>query len=95
MRGLGLSWLWVLAGTSDADDRCPTQLVFAWKASQKIRFMHKQNEKHPSAELKAFMLLNKIESISELLSFADEVLIEMPGFGWHLLKEILLLRKVQ
>ncbi len=27
MRGLGLSWLWVLAGTSDADDRCPTQLV--------------------------------------------------------------------
>lgn len=57
--------------------------------------MHKQNEKQPSAELKGFMLLNKIESIAELLSFADEVLIEMPGFGWHLLKEILLLRKVQ
>jgi hypothetical protein len=87
--------LWVLGGTSVADNRCPTQLVFGCLASQKLRLMHKQNDKQPSAELQAFMLLNKIESIAELLSFADEVLIEMPGFGWHLLKEILLLRKVQ
>ena len=27
MRGLGLSELWVLGGTSDAGDRCPTQFV--------------------------------------------------------------------
>lgn len=57
--------------------------------------MQKQNDIQPSADLKAFMLINKIDSLAELLSFADEVLIEMPGFGWHLLKEILLLRKVQ
>jgi hypothetical protein len=95
MRGLGLSWLWVLAGTSDADDRCPTQLVYSCLASQKINLMDKQNDKQPSSELQAFMLINKIESIAELLSFTDEVLIEMPGFGWHLLKEILLFRKVK
>lgn len=57
--------------------------------------MNQQNDKQPSSELKAFMLINKIESLAELFSIADEVLIEMPGFGWHLLKEILLLRKVQ
>ena len=28
MRGLGLSWLWVLGRTSDADNRCPTQLFY-------------------------------------------------------------------
>ena len=57
--------------------------------------MQKQHDIQPSDELKAFMLINKIVSLEELLSIADEVLIEMPGFGWHLLKEILLLRKVQ
>jgi hypothetical protein len=57
--------------------------------------MNKQNEKQPSSELQAFMFINKIESLEELLSISDEVLVEMPGFGWHLLKEILLLRKVQ
>jgi len=73
----------------------PRSLFLFGRHPKKIRLMHKQNVKQPSAELQAFMLLNKIESIAELLSFADEVLIEMPGFGWHLLKEILLLRKVQ
>jgi len=29
MRGLGLSELWVLGGTSDAGDRCPTQFVYS------------------------------------------------------------------
>jgi hypothetical protein len=28
MRGLGLSELWVLGGTSDAGDRCPTLLFY-------------------------------------------------------------------
>lgn len=54
---------------------------------------HEQNR--PSAELKAFMLVNNIETVAELVALEDEVLVEMPGFGWHLLKEILLLRKVQ
>ncbi len=57
--------------------------------------MNKQDDKQISAELQSFMLLNKIQSIEELLLIPDEVLVEMPGFGWHLLKEILLLRKVQ
>ncbi len=57
--------------------------------------MNKLNDYQPSAELEAFMLLNKLQSIEELLLIPDEVLVEMPGFGWHLLKEILLLRKVQ
>ncbi len=55
-----------------------------------------ENEKNkPSAELQAFMLVNNIQTIEELVALADEALVEMPGFGWHLLKEILLLRKVQ
>jgi hypothetical protein len=94
MRGLGLSWLWVLAGTSDADDRCPTQLVSA-HGILKYKTMNKQNDHTPSAELEAFMLMNRIQSLEELLRIPDDVLVEMPGFGWHLLKEILLLRKVQ
>ena len=49
----------------------------------------------PSDELQTFMLVNNIQTIEELVAIPDEVLVEMPGFGWHLLKEILLLRKVQ
>jgi len=59
------------------------------------RPMNKQDDKQISAELEAFMLLNKLQSLEELLLIPDEVLVEMPGFGWHLLKEILLLRKIQ
>ena len=33
MRGLGLSWLWVLGRTSDADNRCPT-LLFITKPNE-------------------------------------------------------------
>ena len=54
---------------------------------------HEQNL--PSDELQTFMLVNNIQTIEELIAIPDEVLVEMPGFGWHLLKEILLLRKVQ
>ena len=57
--------------------------------------MNKQDDKQISAELEVFMLLNKLQSQEELLLIPDEVLVEMPGFGWHLLKEILLLRKIQ
>ena len=48
-----------------------------------------------SKELEAFMLLNRIQTVEELVFLPDEVLVDLNGFGWHLLKEILLLRKIQ
>lgn len=56
--------------------------------------MDSKNQHYPSKELEAFMALNSVETIEELISIPDEVLFTMPGFGWHLLKEILLFRKV-
>jgi len=49
----------------------------------------------PSTELKEFMEVNNIRTLDELLALPDETIVEMPGFGWHLLKEILLFRKIQ
>mgnify|MGYP006187235071 FL=1 len=57
--------------------------------------MQENEQNRPSDELQTFMLVNNIQTIEELIAIPDEVLVEMPGFGWHLLKEILLLRKVQ
>lgn len=57
--------------------------------------MKKEKINQPSSDLQTFMDVNHINSLKELLSISDEVLIAMPGFGWHLLKEILFLRKVQ
>lgn len=57
--------------------------------------MEEQEINLPSPELVNFMEINKIQTVEELVALTDEVLVEMPGFGWHLLKEILLLRKVQ
>ena len=56
--------------------------------------MNSQNQHNPSKELEAFMALNSIETIDELIAIPDEVLFTLPGFGWHLLKEILVFRKV-
>ena len=56
--------------------------------------MKKEKINQPSSDLQNFMDVNHINSLKELLSISDEVLIAMPGFGWHLLKEILFLRKV-
>jgi hypothetical protein len=56
--------------------------------------MQENEQNRPSDELQAFMVLNNIQSVAELVAIDDEVLVEMPGFGWHLLKEILLLRKI-
>ena len=47
-----------------------------------------------SEELLAFMSINSIASIDELNKIPDSVLVSMPGFGWRLLKEILLFRKI-
>jgi hypothetical protein len=61
---------------------------------KKIVLMQENEQNRPSDKLQAFMVLNNIQSVAELVALDDEVLVEMPGFGWHLLKEILLLRKI-
>ena len=48
-----------------------------------------------STELKAFMRLNKVATVDALILLTDEELIGLPGFGWRLFNEILLLRQVQ
>lgn len=57
--------------------------------------MNKQNINQPSIDLQTFMDVNHINSLEELLSISDEVLMAMPGFSWHLIKELLLLRNIQ
>ena len=57
--------------------------------------MENQNHTQPSKDVQKFMVINSIETVEELIAIPDEVLIEMPGFGWRLLKEILLLRNIQ
>ena len=56
--------------------------------------MNKQNINKPSTDVQTFMDVNHINSVGELLSLSDEVLMAMPGFSWHLIKEILLLRNI-
>ena len=56
--------------------------------------MDSKNQQSPSKELEVFMALNSIETLDELIAIPDEVLVKLPGFGWNLLKEILLFRKV-
>jgi hypothetical protein len=57
--------------------------------------MRKQTTPKISPELTTFMVVNNIATLKELIIIPDEVLVVMPGFGWHKLKEILLLREVQ
>jgi hypothetical protein len=55
----------------------------------------KQIEKSISPELVRFMEENEISSIDALLTIANEDLLQMEGFGWRMMKEVLSLRKVQ
>lgn len=95
MRGLGLSWLWVLAGTSDADlsmshAACFYKMLVGFEILKKLRIMEAQ---HPvSQELERFMQLHSILSLDDLLAINNEDLLEMDGFGWKLMKEVLDLR---
>jgi hypothetical protein len=57
--------------------------------------MKKQKNPTPSIDLQKFMVTNSIASIDELIQIPDAVLITKQGFGWRLLKEILLFRKIQ
>jgi hypothetical protein len=56
--------------------------------------MKNQNDNQTSSDLQTFMEVNNIDTLEELLLISDEELIAMPGFSWHLLKEILLLRNI-
>ncbi|EKT4500176.1 hypothetical protein JE943_000140 [Flavobacterium psychrophilum] len=48
-----------------------------------------------STELQRFMDAQKIPSISVLLLIDNETLLEMDGFGWRMIKEVLKLREVK
>lgn len=52
-------------------------------------------EKNVSPELGRFMEENEITSIDALLTIENEDLLQFEGFGWRMMKEVLLLRKVQ
>ena len=77
--------LWVLAGTSVAGNRCPTQLFYATM---------KPSETTVSPELQEFMNLHKIETLSQLLRYENAELLKMEGFGWRLMKQVLKIREV-
>jgi hypothetical protein len=77
--------LWVLAGTSVAGNRCPTQLFYATM---------KPSETKVSPELQEFMNLHKIETLSQLLRYENAELLKMEGFGWRLMKQVLKIREV-
>lgn len=57
--------------------------------------MKTKQEEVVSPELKEFMSIQKIPSVAALLVIDNEHLLEMEGFGWRLLKEVLGLRKIQ
>lgn len=56
--------------------------------------MKEKNTTHVSPELVQFMSHHYISTISLLLKVDNENLLQMDGFGWRLMKEILLLRKI-
>ena len=47
-----------------------------------------------SQELERFMQLHSILSLDDLLAISNEDLLEMDGFGWKLMKEVLILRDI-
>jgi hypothetical protein len=57
--------------------------------------MKEKKETNRSPELEFFMKLNKIPDTIALLEISNEDLLQMNGFGWRLMKEVLGLRKIQ
>ncbi|WP_394758913.1 hypothetical protein [Flavobacterium sp.] len=47
-----------------------------------------------SIELQRFMELHKISNLNSLLQIEDEILLEMAGFGWRMMREVLELREL-
>jgi hypothetical protein len=56
--------------------------------------MKEIKETNISPELEIFMKLHKIPDIIALLTISNEDLLQMNGFGWRLMKQVLGLRKV-
>ncbi|WP_281298840.1 hypothetical protein [Flavobacterium limnophilum] len=52
-------------------------------------------EKSISPELEYFMEENEISSVDAMLNIDNEDLLQMEGFGWRMMKEVLSLRKIQ
>ena len=52
-----------------------------------------KNETQISSELRRFMDLHQIVTLESLLQIEDEVLLEMDGFGWRMMREVLELRE--
>jgi hypothetical protein len=46
-----------------------------------------------SDELNDFMQHHGIKTLVDLLSIADENLLSMDGFGWRMMREVLILRE--
>ena len=51
------------------------------------------SESETSPELKRFMEYHKMPNLETLLSIEDEDLLKMDGFGWRMMREVLLLRE--
>jgi hypothetical protein len=56
--------------------------------------MKDNKEKNISPELEFFMKLNEIPDTIALLAISNEDLLQMNGFGWRLMKQVLGLRKI-
>jgi hypothetical protein len=57
--------------------------------------MENHSDRVLKVDVEKFMQLNSIKTLDELLNLPDERYHKMQGFTWHLLKEILRLRKIQ
>ena len=57
--------------------------------------MNGKIEKSISPELARFMKQNGFSNLDDLFAIEDEDLLQIPGFGWRMMKEVLLLREVQ
>ena len=89
--------LWVLAGTAVAG-RLLSHAAYFYYYCIYSRFyfyiLKEIVEKSISPELERFMKENEFSSIEVLLTIENEDLLQMPGFGWRMMKEVLSLRKV-
>ena len=56
--------------------------------------MEEQKAMQASPELAVFMEHHHISTVSLLLKIDNDALLQMDGFGWRLMKEVLQLRKV-
>lgn len=56
--------------------------------------MKKHKTLQASPELVEFMEYHHLSSVAVLLKIKNEKMLQMVGFGWRLMKEVLQLRKV-